>query len=99
MPSEIEAINCGDGVEDGVSNTKPSYPVSLPPARFSTDAKAAWDEAPEVVRAEVLRMEREFTAGFAKHRAAAERDALLAEFHDMAAKCLSEEFLNHMNHL
>ncbi len=75
-----------DGIEDGVSNGKPSHALSLPPARFSTDAKAAWDTAPETVRAEVSRLEREFTAGFAKYKIAAERDASLAEFHDMAAK-------------
>jgi hypothetical protein len=39
-----------------------------------------------VVRAEVSRMEKELTAGFAKHRAAAVRDASISEFHDMAAK-------------
>ena len=70
--------------DDGLSDAKASY--TAPPARFSTDAKAAWDEAPEVVRAEVLRMERQFLAGFAKHRAAALRDASISEFHDMAAK-------------
>jgi hypothetical protein len=46
----------------------------------------SWDEAPNVVRAEVSRMERELTAGFAKHRAAAVRDASIAEFHNMAVK-------------
>jgi len=74
------------GTDDGVSDPKASHTASAPPARFSTDAKAAWDEAPEVIRAEVSRMQREFMAGFAKHRAAALRDASIAEFHDMAAK-------------
>jgi hypothetical protein len=60
--------------------------VSPPPSRFSPVAKAAWDAAPESVRAEVSRMEAEFKAGFAKYKTAAERDASLAEFHDMAAK-------------
>jgi hypothetical protein len=72
------------GTDDGVSDAKASH--TAPPARFSADAKAAWNEAPEVVRAEVSRMEREFLAGFAKHRAAAERDGSLAEFHQMAAR-------------
>jgi hypothetical protein len=76
-------VSCTD---DGVSDAKASHSACAPPARFSTDAKAAWDEAPEVVRAEVSRMEKELTAGFAKHRAAAVRDASIAEFHDMAAK-------------
>jgi hypothetical protein len=74
------------GINDGVSNAKPSYTVSPPPARFSPAAKAVWDTAPETVRAEVARMEKEFSTGFAKYKIAAERDASLAEFHDMAAK-------------
>jgi hypothetical protein len=74
------------GIDDGVSNAKPRHTVSPPPARFSPAAKAAWDEAPETVRAEVSRMEKEFKAGFAKYKTAAERDASLAEFHAIAAK-------------
>jgi hypothetical protein len=38
------------------------------PARFSPDAKAVWATAPEPVKAEVLRMEREMTAGLEKYR-------------------------------
>jgi hypothetical protein len=64
----------------------PSYTASAPPSRFSPDAKEAWAAAPEPVRAEVARMEKELTAGFEKHRAAAERDNSIAEFHEMAAK-------------
>ncbi|MDB5604270.1 MAG: hypothetical protein JWP25_1170 [Bradyrhizobium sp.] len=75
-----------NGTDNGVSKSKPSYTVSSPPARFSADAKAEWDTAPETIRAEVSRMAMEFTAGFAKYKAAAERDASLAEFHDIAAK-------------
>lgn len=64
----------------------PNAPKSSAPARFSPDAKAVWDTAPEPVKAEVARMERELTAGIEKHRAAAERDSSIAEFHDIAAK-------------
>jgi hypothetical protein len=74
------------GIDDGGSSAKPSHTASPPPARFSPAAKAAWDTAPETVRAEVSRMQKEFTAGFAKYKTGAERDASLAEFHDMAAK-------------
>ena len=42
------------------------------PERFSNDAKAVWDTAPEPVKAEVDRMHREMTAGIEKHRAKAE---------------------------
>lgn len=64
----------------------PNAPKSPAPARFSNDAKAVWDGAPEPVKAEVARMERELTAGIEKHRAAAERDGSIAEFHEIAAK-------------
>ncbi|HEX7564545.1 MAG TPA: hypothetical protein VF396_15050 [Bradyrhizobium sp.] len=73
-------------IDEGASSAKPIYTVSLPPARFSADAKVAWDTAPETLRAEVSRMEKEFKAGFAKYKIAAERDASLAEFHEMATK-------------
>lgn len=39
------------------------------PARFSPDAKAAWKDAPEPVKAEVARMERELTQGLETYRA------------------------------
>jgi hypothetical protein len=56
------------------------------PKRFSEDAKKVWDTSPDPVKAEVSRMEREMTQGIEKHRAKAERDDSIAEFHDMAAK-------------
>jgi hypothetical protein len=70
---------------DGVSSAQPSH-IASPPARFSAAAKAEWDTAPETLRAEVSRMEKEFLAGFAKYKIAAERDADLAGFHDRATK-------------
>ncbi|MBB5051126.1 hypothetical protein HNQ36_001080 [Afipia massiliensis] len=63
---------------------KPAASTSPAPARFSADAKAVWDTAPEPVKAEVARMERELTAGIEKHRVAAERDSKIAPFHQMA---------------
>jgi hypothetical protein len=65
---------------------KPSHTASPPPARFSQAAKDRWAEAPEEVRAETERAVSELTKGFEKHRAAAERDAGLVEFHEMAGK-------------
>src|SRR6185369_15656623 len=64
----------------------PSHTAEPPPARFSPAAKEKWAEAPDEVRAEVTRAVTELTKGFEKHRAAAERDASLAEFHEMAGK-------------
>jgi hypothetical protein len=88
-PSDKDALRMSDAIDGGVSSAKPalpSYAGSPPPTRFSPAAKAEWDTAPETVRAEVSRMEKEFKAGFAKYKAAAARDASLAEFHTMAAK-------------
>jgi hypothetical protein len=74
-----------DDLDEGASSAEPSHSAAAPPARFSPTAKAEWHTAPETLRAEISRMEKEFTAGFAKYKAAAERDAGLAEFHELAA--------------
>jgi hypothetical protein len=65
---------------------EPSSTAEPPPKRFSAAAMEDWASTPETVRAEVLRLEKELTAGFRKHQAAAARDADLAVFHDRAAK-------------
>jgi len=54
------------------------------PERFSNDAKAVWDTAPEPVKAEVDRLHREMKAGIEKYRQSAERDSKVARYHDMA---------------
>lgn len=64
----------------------PSHTAEPPPARFSAAAKEKWAEAPDEVRAEVTRAVTELTKGFEKHRAAAERDSSLNEFHEMATR-------------
>lgn len=56
------------------------------PERFSNDAKAVWDTAPEPVKAEVDRMHREMTQGIEKHRASAEKFETIRNFDDMAAR-------------
>jgi hypothetical protein len=73
------------GNADG-SSAMPSEDVLAPPARFLPAAKEAWAAAPEILRAEVSRLEAELTAGLKKHQAAAARDASLAEFHQLAAE-------------
>lgn len=55
-----------------------------PPKRFSEDAKAAWNEAPEPVRAEVHRATKEMEAGLAKYKGDAEAFSELKEFADLA---------------
>lgn len=65
---------------------EPSFAAEPPPKRFSTAAMEDWASTPETVRAEVLRLEKELTAGLKKHQAAAARDADLADLHDRAAK-------------
>lgn len=79
----------GEAAQNGDQTSKPpaTEPAKHPaPARFSTDAKAAWDAAPEPVRAEVARMERELSAGIEKYRTRAERDEQLEEFHQLASR-------------
>jgi hypothetical protein len=67
-------------------STPPSSTIEPPPKRFSAAAKEAWASTPETMRAEVLRLEKELTAGLKRHQAAAARDAELSDFHDRAAK-------------
>lgn len=54
------------------------------PSRFSPDAKALWATAPEPVKAEVLRMEREMTAGLEKYREDATAFEPLRQFDSLA---------------
>ena len=57
-----------------------------PPQRFSKPAKEQWSAIPEVLRAEILRMEKEMVGDLDRVRAAAKRDATMDEFHAMAAR-------------
>jgi hypothetical protein len=84
VAKEAPAAKAADAVDKPA--TLPSHTASAPPARFSPAAKEKWAEAPEEVRAETERAVKELTAGFEKHRAAAERDSSLNEYHDLAAK-------------
>lgn len=63
---------------------KPSHTADDAPARFTETAKAKWAAADPEIRGETLRMQKELTDGYQKHRAAAERDGTLNEFHEMA---------------
>jgi hypothetical protein len=85
MPS-VSAVD-EHGPARGKETPEPPFgDVEPPPKRFTAAAKEAWASAPETVRAEVVRMEKELTAGLKKHQAAAARDADLAGFHDRATK-------------
>jgi len=64
----------------------PNAPKHAAPERFSPDAKAVWDSAPEPVKAEVTRMHREMTAGLEKHRAGAEKFDSIREFDELATR-------------
>jgi hypothetical protein len=71
--------------------TEAPKPVQTPagdaPSRFSADAKAAWKDAPEPVRAEVARMERELTQGIETYRADAKAYSdTYKPFAEMAAR-------------
>jgi len=56
------------------------------PARFSTDAKTAWEQAPEPVRAEIHRAVKELEGGIEKHRQSAQQWDELKDFHELATK-------------
>jgi hypothetical protein len=62
----------------------PNSPHREPPARFSNDAKAAWETAPEPVKAEVHRAIRELEQGYEKHKADSAAYNEIREFADMA---------------
>lgn len=55
-----------------------------PPKRFSEDAKAAWNDAPEPVRAEMHRATRELEQGLQKYKGDADAFAEVKEFADLA---------------
>lgn len=65
---------------------KPVDPVNFTeaPNRFSPDAKTAWKEAPEAVRAEIHRAVGELETGLDKYREAATEYEPLREYGDMA---------------
>lgn len=56
------------------------------PTRFSPDAKAAWETAPEPVKAEVHRAVKELEAGLEKYKDAATKWDELKDFHALAEK-------------
>lgn len=55
-----------------------------PPARFTKQAQTDWANAPESIRSEVSRLEKELTQGIEKYRADAEAFEPLRQYHDMA---------------
>lgn len=57
---------------------------SEPPSRFSPDAKAAWANAPEPVKAEIHRALRETEAGIEKYRESAQAFEDIRQFDEMA---------------
>lgn len=59
-------------------------PEAKAPTRFHDGAKAEWNATPQSVRAEVARMEREFTEGYRKYKDSAEAFEPVRKFHDMA---------------
>lgn len=72
---------------------QPAQPVQKPadtsphreaPSRFSPDAKAAWETAPEPVKAEVHRAIREMEAGIQKHKVDAENYEKVRQYDELA---------------
>lgn len=79
-----------DGADDADANqhADPAEPKPTrfkdAPARFSPDAKAAWEAAPEPVRAEAHRMVREFEQFHAANKEATQRAERLKPYDDLA---------------
>lgn len=72
--------------KDGESQDGQASQRVAAPSRFSNDAKAEWDAAPESVRREVARMERETTAGIERYKAGAEEFERVRDFHEQVTK-------------
>jgi hypothetical protein len=71
----VAEVNQGELKKDEPkAEEKPAETVSKfePPSRFSPDAKAAWETAPEPVKAEINRAVTELEAGIEQHRQAFE---------------------------
>jgi hypothetical protein len=85
--ANMEAAKAAPPVADAATvATPPATPTPTapsryqPPQRMSAEAKSTWDAAPEPLRAEVVRMHDELSAGLVKHREGAERWNELAEY-------------------
>lgn len=87
------------------SESRPSYTADDAPARVASDVKDLWHTLPHRAREEWTRMHSELTQGYEKHKAGAERDAQLNEFHEMAKQSgkqlpqVLREYVNMENHL
>lgn len=71
--------------EESVDEENKDSPFSEPPSRFSADAKAAWKDAPEPVKAEIHRAVKELQAGIEKYREPASKWESLKPFHEFCA--------------
>lgn len=104
-PKEGDKAQQAKAADTKPQPSKASFTDDEPPARFSPGAKAKWFDADPEVRGETQRAIRELTEGHAKYKAAAERDAGLNEFHEMAKQSGKElrqvvgEYVNMENHL
>lgn len=98
-PAEKDPVPRGEhghfAKKDGEEPAKVAEPVKAEakptafkdaPARFSADAKTAWEQAPEPVRAEIHRAVKELEGGIEKHRQSAQQWEELKDFHELATK-------------
>lgn len=77
-----EAAPEGDKPAEVRPEETPKTPTGAP-ERFTAEAKAAWESAPEPVKAEVRRLEQELSAGMEKYKSDAEA---FDEFRDFAGQ-------------
>ena len=79
----------GQGQQSVVQNYEPlpeGAPFRQPPQRFSEQAKADWNGAPESVRGAVHQLARQFQGAYEKYRGDHEVMNELRPFHEMATK-------------
>lgn len=82
----MQAAPAKDAPPAAEQPAKPTSPHRDPPARFSPDAKAEWEAAPDSVKAEVHRAVRELEEGHQKYRESADRYEKVREFDEIARK-------------
>jgi hypothetical protein len=84
-PAVVEPAKVAEPAK-AVEAAKPSHTAEDAPARFTETAKAKWASADPEIRGEVLRMQRELTDGYQKHREKAEKWDGLKELDELATK-------------
>lgn len=85
-PATGEAVQAKEAAPAPDTQQKSTSPHREAPARFSADAKAAWEAAPDSIKAETHRALTELEEGHKKYKENAERYEKVREFDELARK-------------